>query len=265
MKILISGCSFTGGSDVIHDEETGLIVKNNQTTWCSFLDADVNNIALGGNSNHKISRRMFEELDSSYDYVIVQWTALHRQERYNTMTKQWVNFCNTGHIITNDPYNKVGGSYENGLYDWHTDDFKYMDDTPANAGVEKTFNLTNKAMTAELLYGKSLQDYRIDFLKTVITTQQALQKRNIPFLFTSMSNESHIPTIAMGGSGFDFNSDNILCDYERQLLKEIDITRWTGKPMSFMMGDKTVSHEDGHPSLEGHKLIYNHIKKDMNQ
>ena len=25
--------------------------------------------------------------------------------------------------------------------------------------------------------------------------------------------------------------------------------------MSFMMDNKTVSHEDGHPSLEGHKLI----------
>jgi hypothetical protein len=31
------------------------------------------------------------------------------------------------------------------------------------------------------------------------------------------------------------------------------------------MDNKTVSHEDGHPSLEGHKLIYNHIKKDMKQ
>ena len=135
---------------------------------------------------------MFEELDNSYDYVIVQWTALHRQERYNTMTKQWVNFCNAGHVITNDPYNKVEGTFSNGLYDWHTDDYKYMDDTPANVGVEKTFNLTNKAMTAELLYGKSLQDYRIDFLKTVITMQQALLSNETFHFFLLVCLTNHI-------------------------------------------------------------------------
>ena len=54
----------------------------------------VNNIAIGGNSNDKIFRTSVEELDKNfYDLVIIQWTAIHRKERYSDRIKNWVNFC----------------------------------------------------------------------------------------------------------------------------------------------------------------------------
>ena len=271
MRILISGCSFTAGDLVIHHPETGLIIDNEQPTWVEHLtrvfNADVNNVALGGNSNDKICRKAFEELydptDPGYDYVIIQWTALHRQERYSAMIKEWVNFCNTGKVKIDNPYSKVSDKITS-LYDWHTDDAKYTDDTTANIGLERTFDLTNKAMTAELMYGKSIQDFRIEYFKTVLTMQQALQQRNIPYLFTSMANGTHIPTIARGGNIFDgFSVDDALCEYERELLKEIDMGRWTTVPMTHMMEGNQVSHDDSHPNPYGHKLIYKHIKTEF--
>ena len=58
MNILINGCSFTGGSEVVHDEFTSMITNNGQKTWASHFEEQhtVNNIAIGGNSNDKIFR-----------------------------------------------------------------------------------------------------------------------------------------------------------------------------------------------------------------
>ena len=95
MNILINGCSFTGGSNVVHDENTGMISNSGQTTWATLFEENntVNNIAVGGNSNDKILRRTVEALDEKlYDLVIIQWTAIHRKERYSDRISNWVNF-----------------------------------------------------------------------------------------------------------------------------------------------------------------------------
>ena len=83
MKLLVNGCSFTGGNDVIHDEN-GILTETPDYVWSNHTGIDTTNIAIAGNSNDKIIRTTLEHLSNNDDYdgVIIQWTALYRLERY---------------------------------------------------------------------------------------------------------------------------------------------------------------------------------------
>jgi len=256
MKILINGCSFTGGTDVIHDENTGLLNNQNQFTWANEFtqDYEVTNLAIGGNSNNKILRTTLEELQcNDYDFVIIQWTGIYRTERFSEFIDNWVNYCN---------------SAEN-TYGWHTDDFKHMDPDKASLkSALKSYSKVSEGLTNDALYNKSLQDFRIEYLKNVITMQHFLENNNIKYVFTSMSKENFCPNMLNHTStnwnvSYDLNLK--LLAVEKALLQQMNFNKWTNMPMTYMMEQNVVSQDDGHPNEKGHKLIYNRILKELNK
>lgn len=250
MNILINGCSFTGGSEVVHDEFTSMITNNGQKTWASHFEEQdtVNNIAIGGNSNDKIFRTSVEELDKNfYDLVIIQWTAIHRKERYSDRIKNWVNFCQDG---------------EN-LYGYHTDNYEHMNrDNPKMKSILKSYEKISEGLNYDVLYAKTLQDYRTDYFKNVLSLQNLLETKNIDYIFTSMSFENHLPNMK---NNYTFDLEIALTDFEKSLFNQMDLTKWTKTPMTHMMNQNVVSQNDGHPNEKGHKLIYNHVQSELNK
>lgn len=263
MNILINGCSFTGGANVVHDETTGMVTNNGQTTWATFFEEDntVNNIAVGGNSNDKILRRTIEEIDKElYDMVIIQWTAIHRKERYSDRISNWVNFCQDGRFVISNDFDIEKDS--SSMYGFHTDNHKHMDkDNPQMKSTLKSYDKIAQGLTHDALYGKLIQDYRIEYFKNVITLQQILEKQNINYIFTSMSFENHIPTIK-NNNFFDLKVAKT--NFETSMLSQMDLSKWCRAPMTHMMNQNVVSQNDGHPNEKGHKLIYNHILQELN-
>jgi hypothetical protein len=264
MKILVNGCSFTAGSDVLHDPVTGRLVPNDQYTWAKMLaeDYDVNLLALGGNSNDKIFRTTAEELSkNTYDFVIVQWTGIHRKERFSEIANQWINYCNLGHVTTNNLFAENKDYTNQELYSWHIDDGKLADiDNPSNKGLHNSLERVSKAMSTDILVGKTLQDYRLEFFKNVMSAEHLIGKHNTKFLFTSMSGDNHIPYIL---ESTPFSKQVSLTLAEVSVAKNLNLENWTTKPLSVMMDNKRISHEDAHPNTEGHKLIYMNILKEM--
>ena len=61
MKLLINGCSFTGGNDVIHNE-FGDLVDTPDYVWSNHTGVQSTNLAIAGNSNDKIIRTTLEHL-----------------------------------------------------------------------------------------------------------------------------------------------------------------------------------------------------------
>lgn len=75
MKVLTVGCSFTFGEELrtpCKDAWPALLAKTN--------DWEVNNMGKGGSSNDRIIRVVFDEIDNSYDLIIVAWTNPDRFE-----------------------------------------------------------------------------------------------------------------------------------------------------------------------------------------
>lgn len=83
-KVLITGCSFSNGSDQSGWLEHNLYnhyskILEKQTSW------NITNRAIGGCSNREISLRTMENcLLESYDFCIIQWSALHRYWLYES-------------------------------------------------------------------------------------------------------------------------------------------------------------------------------------
>jgi len=77
MKILCNGCSVTYGSGFLDSERQDKIWS---TILARRLGADsVTNVALPGSSNHEIFLRTLRALDqTSYDMIVIQWSALRR-------------------------------------------------------------------------------------------------------------------------------------------------------------------------------------------
>tara|TARA_B100001939_G_C16945659_1_gene620178 strand:- start:811 stop:1623 length:813 start_codon:yes stop_codon:yes gene_type:complete len=267
MKLLINGCSFTGGSEVIHDPETNLITNNGQTTWADHFkeDFETNNVAVGGNSNDKIFRRTVEELNKeSYDYAIIQWTAIHRKERYSDMRQTWINFCQTESFTTNNQFFETASdSNKRDLYGYHTDNHADMDrGNPKLSSVLKSYDKIRDGLVYDVFYGKTLQDFRVEYFKNVLSLQNILDKKNIKYIFTSMSFENHIPNIK---TNWSFDRNIAITEFEQDLLDQMDLSVWTKNPMTHMMNQNKVSQNDGHPNEIGHKLIYNHVQKELNK
>ena len=106
MKLLVNGCSFTGGNDVVHNEE-GLLAPIPDYVWSNHTGVDTTNIAIAGNSNDKIIRTTIEHLKQTDDYdgVIIQWTALYRLERYIEQYDVWGNICNKINVLHKEVVN----------------------------------------------------------------------------------------------------------------------------------------------------------------
>lgn len=83
-KVLITGCSFSSGSD-----QSGWLQHNLHNHYSKILENangwNITNRAIGGCSNREISLRTIENcLLESYDFCIIQWSTLHRYWFYES-------------------------------------------------------------------------------------------------------------------------------------------------------------------------------------
>lgn len=77
-KILLSGCSFTKGTGLIHEHLNENLWANKLVTKC-YPNPTINNIAQAGRNNHWIFTETLSELAKhDYDVVIVAWTNVDR-------------------------------------------------------------------------------------------------------------------------------------------------------------------------------------------
>ena len=238
MKLLVNGCSFTGGSDVIHDE-SGTLTPTPDYVWSNYTDVDTTNIAIAGNSNDKIIRTTLEHLSNNdYDGVIIQWSALYRLERYIEQYNLWGNICNVPGVLHKEDTvpNQVEQRDGEQLFGLHFDKFE--------EDHGEKLNTLDKLLTAasnNYIWLNSEVDYRIKFMQDVLLMQYALEKMDMPYLFTSMSQHSHCKFL--------------ICqtDYEILLKDRLDISKWTKRPLTHIVSNDTSAER--HPNEQGHKKI----------
>lgn len=87
MNVLLSGCSFSAGTGLSHPfmDDFGVKhypdCKDSPDLYINLLYKDVDNIALGGNSNLRIFQMATTALlEKHYDVAIIQWTSFMRHE-----------------------------------------------------------------------------------------------------------------------------------------------------------------------------------------
>ena len=247
MKLLVNGCSFTGGNDVVHDEE-GVLAPIPDYVWSNYTGVDTTNIAIAGNSNDKIIRTTLEHLKQKDDYdgVIVQWTALYRLERYIEQYDVWGNICNKINVLHKEETSpeQVQQLDINNMFGLHFD--KMEEDHN-----ERVNTLSKVLQTASEIYIwlNSDVDYKIKFMQDVLLMQYELEKMDMPYLFTSMSMANHVKYLTCQ------------TDYEKILNESIDTNKWTKRPLTHMNNSNISS--DGHPNSIGHKLIAGELMREF--
>ena len=249
MKLLINGCSYTGGNDVVHDE-FGVLAPPPEYVWSKHMNVPTTNIAIAGNSNDKIMRTTIEHLkkNDTYDGVIIQWTALFRLERYIEQYKLWGNLCNTFKVLPKEETvpSSIAELADEHIYGIHFD--KIQEDH-----VEKV-NTLDKLLTSasyNYVWLNSEVDYRVKFLQDILVMQSILQKLDLPYLFTSMSLHCH----------FKYLHGYLKTDYERALAEQIDSTKWTKRPLTHICANEL--DESLHPNANGHKKIASELMREF--
>tara|TARA_B100001287_G_scaffold193641_1_gene163726 strand:- start:1000 stop:1758 length:759 start_codon:yes stop_codon:yes gene_type:complete len=247
MKLLINGCSFTGGNDVIHNE-FGDLVDTPDYVWSNHTGVQSTNLAIAGNSNDKIIRTTLEHLkqNDNYDGVIIQWTALYRLERYIEQYDIWGNICNQSHV-----YHKEEATQEQ-IQQLESDNMFgiHFDKIEEDHG-EKVNTLDKLLTTASnnYIWLNSDVDYKVKFLQDVLLMQSILENYDMPYLFTSMSQHSHCKLM------------KFKTDYERVLLEQVKLDNWTKRPMTHMCAndfDSTL-----HPTTNGHQKIASELMREF--
>lgn len=252
MKLYANGCSYTGGHISGHDNNSSLIPPQSFTWPYQMGIEDVFNNGRAGASNDRILRTTMQYFNenSAEDYVaIIQWTSPIRFERFFPLFNCWAEYCNTSTIEVN---RKLKENKHNMGYSLHVDNENVQRKFFKESIEHDKYNLQETA-TKVLMYAKEINDYLIDFYKTVIIMQHFLESKNIPYLFTSMSFFNHLKKdeIYNGIDKFEINST----PYERNLYETLNQSVWNNEPISSLAKDNVVSETDLHPNEAGHKII----------
>jgi hypothetical protein len=247
MKLLVNGCSFTGGNDVIHDEN-GILAETPDYVWSKHTGVDTTNIAIAGNSNDKIIRTTVEHLstNNNYDGVIIQWTALQRLERYLDMYNIWANLCNTDNVL---PKEETAPNYISNLTDRHLFGIHFDKIEEDHGDKVNTLDKLLTSATQNYIWLNSEVDYRVKFLQDIIVMQNILEKLDMPYLFTSMGLHSH------------FKYLKYMTDYEHALAKQINGSKWTKRPLTHICA--TDLDDSSHPSKTAHKKIASELMREF--
>jgi hypothetical protein len=255
MKLLVNGCSFTGGNDVIHDEN-GILTETPDYVWSNHTGVDTTNIAIAGNSNDKIIRTTLEHLSNNDDYdgVIIQWTALYRLERYIEQYNIWGNLCNTANVLPKEETvvtiyeetvpSSIAKMTDENLYGIHFDKNEEDHDDKVN-----TLDKLLKSASNNYIWLNSEVDYRVKFLQDIIVMQNTLEKMDMPYLFTSMSLHNH------------FKHLKCMTDYEHVLSKQVNKSKWTKRPLTHICA--TDFDESQHPNKTAHKRIASELIREF--
>lgn len=235
MKLLVNGCSFTAGS-----------TAEGPVSWIwpeQIADnfSQVTNLAKAGYSNDRIIRTTLDyckQNDMSDHLVVIQWSSTFRHEYYSTRFG-WLN------IVCN-----VGDSNLTQLKNESNKENNYIVVTNAKGKEIKNKNMLD-ALTDEMLYLNSANDYNIRYLRNVLTLQYLFDKNNIRYMFTSMNEAEHI----------NINLDAIytkatdITPHEANLKRLLDNNKWSKNALQTYMGENYISQNDRHPNEKGNKLI----------
>lgn len=256
-KLFVNGCSFTAGNGDVHTAD-GKLAPPLDYVWANQLPGfdSITNLAIRAGSNDRILRTTMEYFNSrvTKDYVaVIQWTSPLRFERFIPSCEAFAGFCNTvGTTLQQTHSNETHFSF-------HLDNVKHLEHLQKNGMYDKL----NDAASQLLMYGKSINDYQINFYKKVIIMQQYLDSKMIPYIFTSMSFASHLkprqPYVGIS------QPENIPTQYEVYLKNNINTDKWTARPLTSYQERNYISADDKHPDKHGHKLIGEEIYKELHQ
>jgi hypothetical protein len=263
MKLFANGCSYTAGHGEVHDTN-GVLIPPQDFTWPYQMDMDyVVNMSRRGGSNDRILRTTMNYFNknNAEDYIaVIQWTSPVRFERFFPLHNCWTEYCNTSVMEVNrtlkDSKNKVG-------YTLHVDDEKVLRKFfDASDFKNDIYNLQDTA-TKVLVHAKEINDYLIDFYKTVIIMQQFLESKNIPYIFTSMSFFNHLKKdeTYFGIDKFEIPTT----PYEHSLYETLNQSVWNNDPVSAIAKDNIVSETNTHPNEIGHKIIAGSITSTLRE
>ena len=263
MILYANGCSFTAGHGDVHDSKGKLVPPRDFTCphQISQFDSVINQSRRGG-SNDRILRTTidyFTKKPSAGYVAVIQWTSPIRFEKYFPLFNCWAEFCN----ITSMEVNSTLKHSNNPIrYSLHVDDetiqrkfFRRLEEYDMYHLIDTSTNV--------LKFAKEVNDYLIDFYKTVLIMQQFLESKNIPYIFTSMSwfNFLKADSTYMGVDKFDIS----WTDYEFELFRNINQDVWTAEPLSALAKDHVVSPTDNHPDELGHKVIAGSITSTLKE
>jgi hypothetical protein len=261
MRLLVSGCSFSAGADLEHvigGETAEDIIFKRKTEgflWPNLIsDAngyELHNISVPGNSNDKITRSAIEwiEKNGATDTIaIIQFSSPYRHEFFSSQFSDYVNYCTNSNSVSLT-LGSVKISSDDILYDCHTDNSSNNDKLQVSKMQQKSL----LAISDMLKYVWNKENLQIKFLQNVLFLQNYLKDMGIPYLFTSMSIESH-PVQMMK----DLSPQRL--DYTRILRNAVDLDKWTQSMTSVGLHN---TFDDGHPSYKGNQLIANHIQEHL--
>ena len=254
-KLLVNGCSFTAGSWQHIDDRSNWSIGTNirvyvdpralsyvprisPIVWSRHLEdkfENVYNLGKGGKGNDRIVRTTLDYCNNNdmTDYVaIIQWTSPFRTEYWNPEDNEWVN------VVIN-----------NGLRgNWTLD-------IPSEPNTKRK-KLQTLAYDNEMKWLNSFNDYDIAYYNNVLVLQNFFENKQIPYMFTSMSDLDH-----------PFRKRKIYetmpTTTELNLKKLIDKSKWTKESLSSYNMDNYISQEDRHPNLKGNKLIAQALFKEL--
>lgn len=253
MKLLVNGCSFTGGHDVIHNED-GILAPPPDYVWPTHCGEHVN-LAIGGNSNDKIIRTTIETLeqDNSFDGVIVQFTGLYRQEQYLEQYNEWANLCSDVGVLprTAETSEELKEQNPDKLFNIHFDKIEEDYEDKLN-----TLDKLLKTATDNFVWLKSEVDYTVEHLQNILLLQSILQDMDMPYLFTSMSMQGH-PKYKQPHHYIEYDTA-----YENILASKIDITKWSKRPLTQMLSVREFD-DTKHPNPKGHEMIATELMRDF--
>lgn len=239
MKLFVNGCSFSAGHDDVHTE-SGKLAPPSDYVWANTIKNnfdDVTNLSVAGSSNDRIVRTTLDyfEHNSSQDIIaVIQWTSPFRFEQYVPTFKNWIQFCN----IT-DPQ---GCSI-------HCDDGKVLEKILKS----KWSGYFQSIVKDQIEITRSVNDYVIKYIKNILVLECFLNLKGIPYVFTSMSSNTHVPLMSES------------TDFEQNLMSQTDFSKWTSKPLSSYAGKNVISATDTHPNQQGHadigKMLLNKIQE----
>lgn len=231
-NLYVNGCSYTYGHPVEPIEENARDIKLQRPnwTWAEHLSDHysnyVNQAWLGG-SNHRIFRRtleFFEGVDAADWTAVIQWTNPDRFEYYDAEHDTYVGVLVNDVVLDDRSWNK------------------FID----NSILLQNFNLSVAYHTFMRNSQSRLEEYWM--MSTVLA--QYFRKRDIKFLFTTMSANGHPRYTDPGVYRYT-----------------VDASDYTADAISRILGNSLRQNPPGdtHPNKAGHFEIYKYIQHELSQ
>lgn len=229
MKLFVNGCSFTHGhKDWDNDKNP------TDWVWPSLMSKDfdqVVNLAWQGGSNHRIVRttlNFFDKIKDGTEWLaIIQWTNPYsRTELYDARTRTHFGYCEG----SNEPVLDLSANT------------KFVT-------IPKNFYRSLEIYKQGIMI-RSHAELEQTFLFHHIALSEFFKKKNIRFVFVSLSSHSYI---------HPENSHPLVKLLSRDNILDITMTSFINPGAKHLIESET----DFHPNKLGHEVIAKYITKEL--